>query len=698
MIDTNKDNRINAQNDNIDYNKNQKVNQNIVSQRQIYENLQKRIPAGLLLKYFSLSHDLSPEALKKLHAKNIYPKDLVKKKPESFFNLEKKSNQILFPRSKLLKYTKTIYLSTIEDFRGSKKLRTLRNLKSFTCTPSNESEVMYVIDFLKALPKSLERLSLSLQQKFLEIEWQSIVKIYKAIYPLLNLTTLHPFYQLGEESENYIDQEFRCMKKYLPRFSKLKEFGFRQEFYGQTGYQRVMRESTIYPQVTDLSLTVSEDLLPNTNDLKDYFVQEKSVQGDEPQGFEEDFLDMIDDPPEPSIIVGEGKKREEMLMREEILPFFRFEAFPNLKFLTLNFDFSHTLSEFVIDSFKNLIELKDFKLKLEVRPKGTIFFFKAFFELSQLNLFSLGIPFINPEEWLLLEKFINSQEKLTSFELNLSQARSSVDGYNAQNQALEKFIASLDLRTNLKSLELNSKFASLQTISNGLNQMKTQNKIQTLRIEAFDNQYSALDLQGFYDFMQRNSSTLSKLELNLPYIMNVEAIEKMLERISTLKKVSSLTLQFNSDRLNSLKNFIKYLYGTIHMKKTTLEESYFYYKKNFRPNLIGYFREMPELEEVTMSIGGLEKVKNKEGKKWFVDIFKQLKELKILKNFCFSMPFDKMDESSIEDIKKNLGNLKRNVFFTVNQTSREEQEDLVEQLNQIIRNINQRNQINNFMV
>jgi len=354
------------------------------------------------------------------------------------------------------------------------------------------------------------------------------------------------------------------------------------------------------------------------------------------------------------------------------------------------------LSEFVIDGFRNLTKLRDFKLKLEVRPKGTIFFFKAFFQLSSLNSFSLEIPFIQPEEWLLLEKFLASQENLTSFELNLSQARSSLDGYHAQNQQLEKFIASLDQKSQLKSLKLNCKFASLQTISNGLNQIKTHNKIQTLRIEAFDDQYSALNLQGFYNFMQRNSSTLSKLELNLPYIMNVEAIEKLLERSSELKKVNSLTLQFNSDRLNSLKNFIKYLYGTLHFQKANLEESYLFYKGNLRPNLMSYLREMPELEAVTLSIGGLEKVKDPAGKKWFGEIFRQLKELKRLKSFCFSMPFDRMDGKSIEEIRWNLANLKRNVFFTVNQTSREEQEDLVSQVDQIVKNVNRRNQINNF--
>jgi len=179
--------------------------------------------------------------------------------------------------------------------------------------------------------------------------------------------------------------------------------------------------------------------------------------------------------------------------------------------------------------------------------------------------------------------------------------------------------------------------------------------------------------------------------------MNVEAIEQMLGKISALKKINSLTLQFNSDRLNSLKNFIKYLHGTLRMKKATLEESYLYYKGSFRPNLMTYFREIQDLEAITLSIGGLEKVKDPAGKKWFGEIFRQLKELKRLKSFCFSMPFDRMDGKSVEEIKWNLANLKRNVSFTVNQTSREEQEDLVSQVDQIVKNVNRRNQINNFV-
>jgi len=485
-----------------------------------------------------------------------------------------------------------------------------------------------------------------------------------------------------------------------------------------------MKGDKIYKHLTDLQLTISEELLPETEKLEDYFAQEKSVIEEKAPGFvdieeessssegseeiidtEFDMLNLNSEVIAPGPSITGPERKATRIMREEISPFFRFEIFPNLKSLVWNSDCSHTLGEFVLEGYRNLKNLKDFKLKLEVRPEGTIYFFKAFFELPLLKSFSLEIPFITPEEWTLLEEFLEKQENLTAFELNLSQGRSTQDGYSSQNVFLEKFIASLKSKSSLKTLKLNCKFASLESVSNGLKQLTSCNQISSLRIEAFDDisqcpnrEFKSVRFtEGLYEFLERNRQTLRTLELNIPYIMDTELLDQIIKEISGLKQLNNLSLQVNNDRLNGLKNFIKYLHGTLRMKNTELVDLFGRYKQKLKLNFAELFRGLPNLESVTLSIGGLERVKDQANRKWFGDIFRSMKEFKRLKTFCFSMPFDRMDEKAIEEIEWSLKNLKKNVVFSVDQTSRQEQEDLVSQVEQIIKDVNGRNQAHDFV-
>ena len=251
----------------------------------------------------------------------------------------------------------------------------------------------------------------------------------------------------------------------------------------------------------------------------------------------------LEDGQEPFLFAN-SQERDEKL-KQEITPFFQFHLFQNLRSLQFQLDdaFVHPLESWVSEAFTSLKNLKKIQLVLETRPKGSKFVLQGLINLPLLELFHIEIPFIRDNEWILLDQFFEKQAELASIHFVMSSEPGAPDRYKIRNKQTEDLWRFLEGKPKLQYLTINITHCSLNSLSKGLLNSTITNQLKLLSIEAIDDvgypaKNAAIErCEGLCVFIDRQKESLIYLEINLPFVLDVNIIEHITSLYSRTKRI-----------------------------------------------------------------------------------------------------------------------------------------------------------------
>jgi len=414
------------------------------------------------------------------------------------------------------------------------------------------------------------------------------------------------------------------------------------------------------PFVTFLNLQINGRYFENYDNLEDHLYEELSdadIRDQTPDIELETINNAID--------LTQTIKELKPAMTQTIAPFFKFDVFPRLHLLVLDFRKRclYHLDDFVGKSFSSLKLLKQFDLILPKRPIGTNYFFEGFLELPLLDRFRLDISSIKVSEWENFFKFLQKQSRLVVFMLKIKKERSCHATYLTQEKYLQRFGQYLADKPRLKYLYLNLNYTSLKTISKVLQQSNLSGQISLLDIEAFDDTITGTaSSEGLCEFLMNQKNSLKSLNLKIKFIVNSEAMTHICSTISELKHLEELSLQVNFIYEHEKKKYIQFLEKTCLTKNPII----------FRPRVKNYqtwysqlsktLKKLPHLNKLNLQIGRLTAFDDKFTKE-FLSIIHVLAMIKSLRVLQLNIPFSKLTTPAKNNIKSALLDLKNIAYL-----------------------------------
>lgn len=321
------------------------------------------------------------------------------------------------------------------------------------------------------------------------------------------------------------------------------------------------------------------------------------------------------------------------LMREEMKPFFNFEALPNLKSLNIEQkDFVYPLGSYVVDGFKALNKLEDLRLTIEKRSPGTNYFFHGLLHLLALKILSLEMRFIKNVDWILFQEFLKKQENLETLSLQIHEMSSAKQQYLQQNAYLTDAIKELANKKHLKSLSLKSKVWSLEALSKGLAHLKMKNQLHSLILGGTDDTITSEEkpwkrVEGLCNFIRNQKDSLRTLEIFLPSISEENPATHIADSISNLKNLRKLNLSTHYGLCHDFQRLFADSQGMLETENTTKSQIKLKASKNWNPSLAKYFKRLKSLEEFRLEFS----IPNSDSTSWYVDLMKSLLNLKCLR-------------------------------------------------------------------
>jgi len=626
------------------------------------------------------------KAFETIRVKGLYLRKLIDDRGFDYYEIETEE-EIAYKTFKNKKLFKTLkYLKVPSAYRTylHDSFKYAKNLKSVAIKSDLASRLSQIAFSIRRLPRKVEMLRLCIRES--EVTKSDIYEVAQSIRILPQLKYFYHKYDLEETDEKQVPRELRIYDQSVSRLKNVKQIIYNVHNNERAGLQRAMIRGSVYPGITGLKLKL---LNPRYGDAYREPVIEEEKQIDYEhmtkaqkracREIQRQFrIDTarIEDDPEYSKLAKPHNYQEEIesepsepqapfvpnedfvancIAREKTRLFYRFELFPNLKKLHISQSNQvYPFGSFIVECFAALKQLEQFKLNIHHRPRGESYIFQGLLKLPLLKKFSLKLPFITNQEWVLLDKFLRKQTNLESFRISIIQAPSSKARYLLQNIYLKNIIACLENNKSLKSLELQLSFRSLEAVSQGLARLGMTNQLQSLKFEGIDDNItsqtkSEARVEGLCNFIKNQKESLKLVKISLPLVLEESIVAHIGEAISELKQLRSLSLSFNN-LFSANKESIDYIQNLLQSgipgeSKMKLRES-----TEWNPNLEKYLLRLENLEDLEINF----EVFNKESTRWFVDVFRALPDIGRIKNLKTSTRsfnwFEDMEEKFISAV------------------------------------------------
>ena len=316
-------------------------------------------------------------------------------------------------------------------------------------------------------------------------------------------------------------------------------------------------------------------------------------------------------------------------------------------------DFHPCYDDFVVEGFQRLVHLEKLSLQLSSYSTGIGFIFEGLEHLPQLSSFSFEIDSMELHNWDLLVRFIQSQTNLVWLDFKVGDLNAF-----REKQALEDFIASFSHKPKLQYLMLTSNFWPLQALSDGFNRLVGSDQIRSFQLRAENKLFGCLreilpSLQGPCEFLLRNKSTLSELQIDLPLFKESELNDYLGAILPQLNNLKALSLNFS---VSSVYNIESLRWGCVYLNQTQFQNS----KdddKSWNLRLNDVLPKLDSLEDLTLEFDRLKDWPS-QYRNCMIDCFKVLPSLKNLRNFVFSLPERRLSQAEAKTINSALKGLK----------------------------------------
>jgi len=392
--------------------------------------------------------------------------------------------------------------------------------------------------------------------------------------------------------------------------------------------------------------------------------RDKSKRREEAEQAEEEEEEGEEDGKEE---ISEEEKEAVRLMQIEIKPFYRFGIFPNLKDLTfkLGEDCLYRLDSFVADGFEQLKCLEKLRITVPRRPIGITYFFDGFLKLPQLKTFELSLPFLEDEEYDLLDQFFQKQLELVSLHLSIPQRRGSQTGFTHQNEKIVAMMKSINSMKKLKYLNFEQIFCSIEAMSKGFAQLTDiPNQLQSIWFSGIDDtvlsKSNALERsKGLCDFLRSQKESLNCLTVEIPFVSDVDLVNNIFGVIGELKELKELNIYANCHLYVVWKEFMEYFEETLQEEVAKKEKRKVFCSKEWDPNVGKMLKGLDKLSDLSLNFGKWKSI-DKQSVKWFEDMLKVLPKLELLRELEIRIPsgkFLKQAGSSLEEAFKKLENV-----------------------------------------
>ena len=578
----------------------------------------------------------------------------------------------------------TIYflreLNWLHDLKDAKNLKRVwlkigkEDLQAIPGFPDLFSRIDFILRCLKRFSKKITFVSLQIEG--ISVEKGQLTQIYRILSSMRNLEKVRRLFGFDKEG-NYIKLEQHIMRKYLSHCSNLFNFEYNPIEYqkecweddnlvnfpsharqNQIDYHKQIQEIRPNPFVTFLNLQVNGRYFENYDELEPHLYEELS---------DTDLNEEFELEPNTTTDVNLAQTIRDLkpAMTQTIAPFFKFDVFPNLVLLVLDFRKRclYHLDDFLIKSFSSLKLLKQFDLILPKRPIGTKFLFEAFLHLPLLDRFRLDINSIKVSEWTLFSQFLQKQSQLIVFMLKIKKERSCHATYLSQEKFIQLLAPLLSNKPRLKYLYLDLIYTSLSTISKLLQQSTLPSQLTLLDLEAFDDTVTGTaSSQGLCEFLSSQKDSLKSVNLKIKFTVNSEAIGAVCSRISELRSLEELSFQVNFIYEHEKKKYIQFLESACKTKNPII----------FRPKVKNYqswysqlsktLKKLPNINKLNLQVGRLTAFDDRFVKE-FLSIINVLAFIKSLRVLQLNIPFSKLTTPAKNQLKSALFELKNVAYL-----------------------------------
>lgn len=619
--------------------------------------------------------------------------------------------------------------------------------------PDMNAKIEFVLRCLKKFPKKIKEFKISIEG--LSVKRGHMQTIYRTIAGMKDLKIFWRSFGF-QRPEKYLEKEYKLINRYLPRFKKLEEFEYDYWRYekqcwandemvdigehtriDQGDFQKLVQHNKPCPYVTNLTLNIVGEFFRTYEAVQNDLEEEMSESGgenktrkiadqweddnpeDEDEDDEEDYEDEESDeedegeeeeedvvsdneeegnpddqePPEEVKFNSEEEKKEKL--REEIMPFYRFDLFPNVNTMIFQVfdDCLYPLDTFVVDGFAALKKLEFLDLTIESRPIGTHNVFDGLMVLPKLQKFSLEIKFIKEKEWEILDEFFKKQEDLKSLTLIIPEERSTKEGFVKQNEHFEKLYTYINNKPNLQYLDLRSLYCSLESLSKALDQTTMVNQLKLLGIEAIDDAgmttTCASDrVLGLCNFIKRHKESLLYLTVSLPFVFVPTILERLAEAISEVKSLKELELYINYVTELTMDQYAKFFEKILKKENPIKARRKLKHPKSWYPAMAEMLKSLPLLDDLTLYFGMADEVDEKFMEP-FLQVLREIPKIRTLNVVEFNIPFSSISKRNFEEILQIIADMKNVSSITVD-SDEIMKESYIEALERVVEAVNLR--------
>jgi len=619
----------------------------------------------------------------------------------------------------ILKYARNIQTLSLQFIRPEIFRCSSYILPTEYASNKKKKSVEKFLQCLKKLPKGIQGLGLEIDE--LKIEKGHLNKLYRIIGSFKHLERYNRMLGFQPTDVSYVFKELVLIKNYLSKAREFKKFRYNfrrnhpKSIQDQHEFLAIMKYGRQCPWVTDFKIQLEPDVTLDV-DVKEEtsvdYTEEERAKYEEAQWEDDERFGMpvaIDEEDEEVVEEDDDDETEENRMeklKQETAIFFRFDLFPNLRKLVLQFHRKcfYPLDDFVVKGFSALKNLKHLVIIAKERPQGARFLFEGLLEVPLLEMINLKMPFIKGDEWELLKRFFDKQVDLKAITLEILKSRSTKEGYLEQNKCFAEYVGGyLSKKPKLEYVCLRSKLLTVEVLSEALKKVEIRDQLKLFRVSLFDDhliteKLASERVKGLCDFLISQKESLCYLSLNLLFILESAVIQQLTRAISQMKVLIMLELFINADRSHdqvareeNIEEQIKFFKKV--MKKPNVIENYGKFEDYFE-DIAKMLRALRTLDDLGLFCFFLQKA-GEEAKKEFIEILKAFPEMKKLRNLNFNIPFKiapKYLLKEVEDSLMNTANLKTGEIY-VGGNSLLLDSSYAHHVNRIIDEVNQRQQL-----
>jgi len=265
---------------------------------------------------------------------------------------------------------------------------------------------------------------------------------------------------------------------------------------------------------------------------------------------------------------------------------------------------------------------------------NTIFLFIGFLKFPLfLKRFSFDINFIRGEEWVFLQQFLESHNRLESLHIHIREKPSNKSHYSHRNIYLQNLLRSLKNQSFLRDLTLETSFCSLESFSIGLSHLPVmKNQLHTFKFRAIDDTVTSQKMphkriNGVCEFIKNQKKSLRRLQIAIPFVFEDKIVTKIACAISKLTQLKILDLQIQDINTKKTEGIQRYFDEKIQKDYLSINSAE---DQAWKPTLAQYMPRLKNLEDFLFRIG-LSDLYKKEDHQWFLDLIKALSSLKRLR-------------------------------------------------------------------